>query len=70
MTNSSRNLFIAESFTSAVLHGIAVFKSGSNDNTISNSAFAQPQSASLAVDPGLTVNLRGQHLRPLIRHEV
>ena len=64
MDDSSRNLFIAESFASAVLYGIAVFTRGSNQNTIMDSTFAQPQSASLAVDPGLTVNLAGNTYGP------
>jgi hypothetical protein len=64
MDGSSRNLFVADSFTSAVPVGTVVFTLGSNHNTIMDSTFGQSRSASLAVDTGLTVNLAGNTYGP------
>jgi hypothetical protein len=61
---SSHNLFTADTFNSSVLYGIAVFKSGSDQNTITDSSFAQPKSDSLSVASGLTVNLASNTYGP------
>jgi hypothetical protein len=61
---SSRNLFIADTFSSAVLYGIDVFTLGSDQNTITDSSFAQPKSDSLSVASGLTVNLASNTYGP------
>jgi hypothetical protein len=63
-TGSSHNLFIADSFTSAVPYGIAVITRGSNENTIMDSTFSQAQGASFAVDHGLVVNLARNTYNP------